>query len=92
MTGHAELDLTVTVVTRNRASVLGHCLRALVDQSLDPSRYEIIIVGAETRRRLDGEFPFEGLGAVPLRHLEHPVSVFRLTLPSAPVPASTAAT
>jgi hypothetical protein len=44
MAEHAEVDLTVTVVTRNRASVLGHCLRALADQSLDPSRYEIIIV------------------------------------------------
>ena len=36
--------MTVTVVTRNRARVLGHCLRRLADQSLDPSRYEIVVV------------------------------------------------
>jgi GT2 family glycosyltransferase len=38
------IELTVTVITRNRASVLGHSLRALADQSLDPSRYEIVVV------------------------------------------------
>jgi GT2 family glycosyltransferase len=38
------VEMTVTVVTRNRARVLGHCLRRLADQSLDPSRYEIVVV------------------------------------------------
>ncbi len=38
------VEMTVTVVTRNRARVLGHCLRALADQSLDPSRYEMVVV------------------------------------------------
>ena len=38
------VEISVTIVTRNRAWVLGHCLRALADQSLDPSRYEIVVV------------------------------------------------
>src|SRR5262249_29182862 len=54
-------------------------------------RGDVINVGAETRRRLDGEFPFEALGDVALRNLDHPVSVFRLALPPAPVPATAAA-
>lgn len=37
-------EMTVTVVTRNRAWVLGDCLGRLADQSLDPSRYEIVVV------------------------------------------------
>jgi len=53
-------------------------------------RGDVINVGAETRRRLDGEFPFEALGDVALRNLDHPVSVFRLALPPAPVPATAA--
>jgi glycosyltransferase involved in cell wall biosynthesis len=44
MTDRGRVDVSVTIVTRNRASVLGHCLRALTDQSLDPSLYEIVIV------------------------------------------------
>ena len=44
MTEPGRLDSTVTVVTRNRAHVLGHCLHALAQQSLDPARYEIVIV------------------------------------------------
>jgi glycosyltransferase involved in cell wall biosynthesis len=44
MTERERVDVTVTVVTRNRASVLRHCLRALAAQALDPSRYEIIVV------------------------------------------------
>jgi len=39
-----SLALTVTVVTRNRASVLRQCIAALIDQSLPPTLYEIIIV------------------------------------------------
>lgn len=38
------MDVSVTIVTRNRASVLEHCLRALTDQALDPAQYEIVIV------------------------------------------------
>jgi GT2 family glycosyltransferase len=38
------IEMSVTVVTRNRAQVLRHCLRRLADQSLDPSRYEIVVV------------------------------------------------
>jgi len=38
------VEITVTIVTRNRAWVLGHCLRTLTDQSLDPARYEIVVV------------------------------------------------
>ena len=38
------IELTVTVITRNRAPVLCHCLRRLAHQSLDPSRYEIVVV------------------------------------------------
>lgn len=38
------IELTVTVITRNRAPVLRHCLRRLADQSLDPSRYEVVVV------------------------------------------------
>src|SRR5262249_5164185 len=53
-------------------------------------RGDVINVGAETRRRLDGEFPFEALGDVTLRNLDHPVSVFRLTLPPAPGGAAAA--
>jgi class 3 adenylate cyclase len=49
---------------------------------------EVVLVGAETRRRLEGEFPFEALGEQALRNLEHPVPVFRLTLPADPAPAS----
>lgn len=41
---HSGVEMTVTVITRNRARVLGHCLRGLADQSLDPSRYEIVVV------------------------------------------------
>jgi glycosyltransferase involved in cell wall biosynthesis len=44
MTEHGRVDITVTVVTRNRAAVLGHCLRALAAQELDPSLYEIVVV------------------------------------------------
>lgn len=40
----SELEMTVTVVTRNRAHVLRHCLERLAYQSLDPSRYEIVVV------------------------------------------------
>jgi glycosyltransferase involved in cell wall biosynthesis len=44
MAEHSNVEVTVTVITRNRAAVLGHCLRALADQSLDSSRYEIVVV------------------------------------------------
>ena len=39
-----SVEMTVTVITRNRARILGQCLRGLADQSLDPSRYEIVVV------------------------------------------------
>jgi GT2 family glycosyltransferase len=32
------------MITRNRAPILGQCLRRLADQSIDPSRYEIVVV------------------------------------------------
>lgn len=41
---HDGVEITVTVITRNRARVLEHCLRRLADQSLDPSRYEVVVV------------------------------------------------
>jgi class 3 adenylate cyclase len=40
-----------------------------------------VMVGAETRNRLDGEFPFEALGERRLRNVEQPVSVYRLAAP-----------
>ncbi len=48
---------------------------------------DVVMVGAETRRRLDGEFAFETLGEQTLRNLGNPVSVFRLTLDSPSVTA-----
>ena len=45
---------------------------------------EGVLVGAETRRRLGGEFVFETLGEQVLRNLDQPVPVFRLSLPVAP--------
>jgi glycosyltransferase involved in cell wall biosynthesis len=42
----SAVEVTVTVITRNRARILEHCLRGLADQSLDPSRYEIVVVDA----------------------------------------------
>jgi GT2 family glycosyltransferase len=46
VTQQAEKDLAIGVVvcTRNRARKLEECLRSLGDQSLDPSRYEIVVV------------------------------------------------
>ena len=38
------IEMTVAMITRNRAPVLQHCLRRLADQSLDPSCYEIVVV------------------------------------------------
>ena len=40
----SAVEMTVTVITRNRAPILEHCLRGLANQSLDPSRYEIVVV------------------------------------------------
>jgi class 3 adenylate cyclase len=40
-----------------------------------------LLVGAATRERLGGEFPFETLGERTLRNVEAPVRVFRLALP-----------
>src|ERR1700730_17195998 len=42
--GGPPVDMTVTVITRDRGPILARCLRALTKQSLDPSRYEILIV------------------------------------------------
>ena len=47
---------------------------------------DAIVVGPATRSRLGDEFAFEDLGEQRLRHVEHPVRVFRL-LASAPVAA-----
>lgn len=38
------MEMTVTVITRDRAPILAHCLRALANQTLHPSSYEILIV------------------------------------------------
>jgi len=38
------IELSVVTPTRDRASVLTRCLAALATQSLDPSRYEILVV------------------------------------------------
>jgi glycosyltransferase involved in cell wall biosynthesis len=38
------LDASVVLVTRNRAPVLAHSLRALAGQSLDRARYEVVVV------------------------------------------------
>jgi GT2 family glycosyltransferase len=40
----SAVEMTVTVITRNRARILEHCLRGLTSQSLDSSRYEIVVV------------------------------------------------
>ncbi len=40
----STVEMTVTVITRNRARILEHCLRGLADQALDPSWYEIVVV------------------------------------------------
>jgi class 3 adenylate cyclase len=40
-----------------------------------------LLVGAATRERLGGDFPFETLGERTLRNVEAPVRVFRLALP-----------
>ena len=50
------------------------------------ARRDEILVGARTRERLGEEFSFEAQGERPLRNVEVPVEVFRLTLPQA-VPA-----
>jgi class 3 adenylate cyclase len=50
------------------------------------ARRDEILAGARTRERLGDEFSFEALGERPLRNVEAPVAVFRLTLPQA-VPA-----
>ncbi|MBI3029831.1 MAG: GAF domain-containing protein [Candidatus Rokubacteria bacterium] len=49
---------------------------------------DAILIGAETRRRLDGGFDLEDLGEQPLKNVEEPVRVFRLSLPDAPSPIS----
>ena len=38
------IELSVITPTRDRASILVRCLDALATQSLDPSRYEILVV------------------------------------------------
>ncbi len=38
------VELSVITPTRNRAQVLARCLACLADQTLDPSRYEVIVV------------------------------------------------
>jgi class 3 adenylate cyclase len=45
-----------------------------------------VLVGAETRRRLDGEFAFESLGEQRLRNVEQAVEVARLVAPAATRP------
>jgi class 3 adenylate cyclase len=50
------------------------------------ARRDEILVGARTRERLGDEFSFEAQGERPLRNVEVPVEVFRLTLSQA-VPA-----
>jgi class 3 adenylate cyclase len=54
------------------------------------ARRDEILVGAGTRERLGDEFSFEGLGERPLRNVEMPERVFRLTLARA-VPATATA-
>jgi class 3 adenylate cyclase len=49
---------------------------------------DTVMVGAETRNRLDGEFPFEELGERRLRNVEQPVLVYRLATPDVEVPDS----
>ncbi len=50
---------------------------------------DAVIIGPETRRRLDGEFPFEELGERQLRNVEQPVPVYRLaTQPAAAASAA----
>lgn len=38
------IDISVVIPTHNRASILRRCLSALLDQTLDRARYEIIVV------------------------------------------------
>ncbi|MBI3457561.1 MAG: adenylate/guanylate cyclase domain-containing protein [Candidatus Rokubacteria bacterium] len=45
---------------------------------------DAVMVGAETRSRLDEEFTLEDLGEQRLRNVEHPVRVFRLSAPDKP--------
>lgn len=40
----SQVDLSVVVCTRNRAELLADCLRSLTAQTLDPSRFEVIVV------------------------------------------------
>ncbi len=54
------------------------------------ARTDEVLVGAGTRERLGDEFSFEALGERPLRNVEMPVKVFRLTL-AQPVPATATA-
>ncbi len=78
------VDLSVITPTRNRAPVLERCLACLADQTLDPSRYEVIVIddastdetGAvieAARRSAVGAFrPFsmtERVGISPARNL-----------------------
>lgn len=51
------------------------------------ARGEEVLVGAGTRERLGDEFSFDALGERPLRNVEAPVKVFRLTA-TQPVPAA----
>ncbi|MFZ1061734.1 MAG: hypothetical protein WAP47_21380, partial [Candidatus Rokuibacteriota bacterium] len=44
-----------------------------------------ILIGAETQRRLGGGFDLQDLGEQPLRNVEEPVRVFRLSVTSSPI-------
>jgi class 3 adenylate cyclase len=54
------------------------------------ARGDEVLVGAGTRERLGDEFSFDALGDRPLRNVETPVTVFRLTV-TQPVPAAATA-
>lgn len=38
------MDLSVVVPTYNQADLLRHCVQSLIDQTLDPASYEIVVV------------------------------------------------
>ena len=46
---------------------------------------DAILIGAETQRRLDGGFDLEDLGEQPLKNVEEPVRVFRLSVAPSPI-------
>ena len=70
--------LTIAVCTHNRAWLLGESLRALLDQSVGPDEFELLVVDnastdgtAETAQALASSFPFFRLVSEPVLGLSH---------------------